>query len=201
MVDSEPVWFHSETEFVRARGAIWTHQEAAHCVGRGLPWTVRHMASVAGVTCNLERDLDELVDLFIAQVESIPMKAGCAELLAAAEHRLPMTVGSSSPRRVVSSVLSGLGLTDRFVGIVSGDDVENLKPSPDIFLAAAALLDVAPAHCLVLEDSPAGATAAHRAGIPVIAVPEGNPAGRGFEEVADAIVADLHAALSLIDLS
>lgn len=200
MVDSEPIWFLAETEFLRARGAEWTHEEAMLCVGRGLPWTVQHMAKIAGAPCQLERDLRELERLFIDRVADIPMKPGCAELLDAAEGRVPLAVGSSSPRDLVGAVLASHGLTDRFVGIVTGDQVENIKPAPDIFLAAAATTKTPPAQCLVLEDSPAGATAAHRAGIPVIVVPEGDPAGRGFEDVSDAIVDDLHAALDLIDL-
>lgn len=53
---------------------------------------------------------------------------------------------------------------DLFDAIVSADAFERLKPAPDIFLAAAAQLGVAPAHCAVIEDAVAGVRAARAAG-------------------------------------
>jgi pseudouridine-5'-monophosphatase len=63
-----------------------------------------------------------------------------------------------------------------FACIIIGDDpaVKHGKPAPDIFLAAAERLKTASAHCLVFEDSPAGAEAALAAGMQVIAVPDPN---------------------------
>ena len=55
--------------------------------------------------------------------------------------------------------------------MVCGDEVSRGKPAPDIFLKAAERLGVPVANCLVLEDSQNGTTAAHRAGMPVISVP------------------------------
>jgi beta-phosphoglucomutase-like phosphatase (HAD superfamily) len=52
------------------------------------------------------------------------------------------------------------------------------KPAPDVFLDAAAAEAVDPAHCLVIEDSVAGATAAQRAGMDCLAlIPHGDDAG------------------------
>jgi pseudouridine-5'-monophosphatase len=58
--------------------------------------------------------------------------------------------------------------------VVCGDDprVRALKPAPDIFLAAAAKLDIPPAACVVVEDSPAGVLAGLAAGMRVIAAPD-----------------------------
>ena len=53
---------------------------------------------------------------------------------------------------------------DLFDTIVSADAFEKLKPSPDIFLAAAAQLGVPPANCVVIEDAVAGVQAARAAG-------------------------------------
>ena len=51
-----------------------------------------------------------------------------------------------------------------FDAIVSADKFERLKPAPDIFLAAAAALNVPPAQCVVIEDALAGVQAARAAG-------------------------------------
>jgi len=70
----------------------------------------------------------------------------------------------------VRRVLSILGLAEAFDFVASRDDVEHGKPDPEIYLLVAAELDVKPAECLVIEDSPAGVQAALNAGMTVIAV-------------------------------
>ena len=50
--------------------------------------------------------------------------------------------------------------------------VEKGKPEPDIFLYAAKKLGVEPKRCIVLEDSPAGILAAHRAGCKPVMIPD-----------------------------
>ena len=62
-----------------------------------------------------------------------------------------------------------------FRGIVSAEDVEHGKPAPEVFLKVAALIDRAPANCVVIEDSHSGIEAAKRGGIPVVGVATTNP--------------------------
>lgn len=74
--------------------------------------------------------------------------------------------GASLERLAVS--LEAVGLSDRFKGrLYSADLVERGKPAPDVFLHAARSLGVAPEHCLVIEDSPAGIEGAKAAGMSV----------------------------------
>jgi len=62
-----------------------------------------------------------------------------------------------------------------FIGlIVGGDQVKNAKPAPDIYLKAAASVNVPGKRCLAFEDSDVGTMAAHAAGIPVIQIPDIN---------------------------
>lgn len=78
-----------------------------------------------------------------------------------------------------------LGGEDRidvvFDAVVCGDDVSVGKPAPESHLRAAALLDVAPHGCLVIEDSPTGVAAAEAAGMVVLVVPHAGhvPPGPG----------------------
>jgi beta-phosphoglucomutase-like phosphatase (HAD superfamily) len=60
-------------------------------------------------------------------------------------------------------------LLDCFAANVCGQDVAG-KPAPDIFLAAAAALGVAPADCIVVEDAPAGVAAAKNGGMKTIGI-------------------------------
>jgi len=96
---------------------------------------------------------------------------GARELLAALRfEKIPCAIGSSTPRQNLEAIFSVTGLGKFFDAVACGDDVANGKPAPDVFLLAAQMLALAPSDCLVIEDAHAGIEAAHRAGIPVLAV-------------------------------
>lgn len=96
---------------------------------------------------------------------------GVRETLArAAALGIPCALGSSAPRENAELCLSALGLSSFFRAVVTGADVTRGKPDPEIFLTAAAKLGIPPGECLVIEDAPAGVEAAHRAGMPAIAL-------------------------------
>ena len=96
---------------------------------------------------------------------------GALELLNAWHGKRKIALASSSYRDAIDGVLAGLGMARFFDVIVSGLDVAQVKPAPDIFLKAARDLGVEPADCLVLEDAEKGVMAAHLAGMRCIAVP------------------------------
>ncbi len=77
---------------------------------------------------------------------------------------------SMSHRDEIQKVLAALDLTDCFDVVASVDDVSRPKPDPEIDLLVARRLDLAPAECLVIEDSPPGVRAAVAAKMAVIAV-------------------------------
>ena len=79
-------------------------------------------------------------------------------------------IASSAPRLNVEVMLRALHLTQYFDAIVSSEDVAHGKPDPEVFLTAAARLDVAPSNAVVVEDAAAGIEAARRAGMRSIGV-------------------------------
>lgn len=81
----------------------------------------------------------------------------------AKEQGLKVAVGSSSRNAI--RIIDKLDLVLDFHAIVDGGMTPNSKPEPDIFLLAAEKLQIAPEHCLVIEDSQAGLTAAKKAGM------------------------------------
>lgn len=84
---------------------------------------------------------------------------------------------SGADRRKVELQLTKVGLLDAFEGrIFSGHETPRSKPWPDVYLAAAAALDVDPARCAVVEDTVTGATAGLRAGATVFGY---SPGGLG----------------------
>lgn len=109
----------------------------------------------------------EMYRLFDAHLQSFE---DAVDVLDHLEGRTRLAVASSSPRQRLDIALGTTGLAGRFEFVVAGDEVANAKPAPDLYLAAAAGLDVAPEHCLAVEDSPIGIAAARAAGMRVIAV-------------------------------
>jgi HAD superfamily hydrolase (TIGR01509 family) len=132
----------------------------------------------------------------------VPLKAGLLELLDLIDELgLPKAVATSTARPLAEQKLRATGLLNRFPFIVCGNEVPNGKPAPDIFLAAAAKLEIAPAHCLVLEDSPAGIRAAHAAGMRAVHIPDLVPSSAEIAALAFHVAADLHAVPALVGLS
>ena len=104
-------------------------------------------------------------------VSSLRPMEGALELLESLHGRTKIALASSSYRDAIDGVLAGLDIARYFEIIVSGLDVEQVKPAPDIFLKAASDLGLKPSECVVLEDAEKGVMAAHRAGMRCIAVP------------------------------
>jgi HAD superfamily hydrolase (TIGR01509 family) len=80
------------------------------------------------------------------------------------------SIASSAPRVNVEMMLRVAGLEGYLDAIVSADDVTIGKPDPQVFLKAAEKLDVAPSHCVVVEDAAAGIEGARRAGMRSVGV-------------------------------
>ncbi len=91
---------------------------------------------------------------------------------------------------MIKLVVKKLAIDNCFEVLVSGDYVENSKPSPDIFLYTAAKLKVKPYECVVIEDSYNGVHGAKKAGMTVIGFKNPNSGNQDLSE-ADFIVDSL----------
>lgn len=111
-------------------------------------------------------------DRLVAE-EGHVLRAGIRELLDyLVSRRTPLAVATSSHRRLAEDTLAGTGLSGYFGALAAGDEVQEGKPAPEIYLLAAARLGVRPTDCVAVEDSATGATAALAAGMTVVLVPE-----------------------------
>jgi HAD superfamily hydrolase (TIGR01509 family) len=127
----------------------------------------------------LRRYADEKEALYreLSRGRLVPL-AGLTRLLDALERRgLPSALATSAPLENVAHTLGELGLAGRLTRVVRSDMVPRGKPHPDVFLAAAQLIEVAPAECLAFEDAPAGVLSARAAGMTCVAVTTTFPAG------------------------
>lgn len=138
---------------------------------------------LAAVNSRWSAGFKALVDL------GLVLKPGVRDLLDQLSH-LPRALVTSSGRVAAHHKLGLVGLAGDFAAVVTLDDVTRAKPAPDPYLLAAEMLGVAPARCLVFEDSEPGAEAAHRAGCTVVQIPDITPAsGRWAHHIAPDLIA------------
>ena len=88
------------------------------------------------------------------------------------ENNYKKAVATSTERHRVEKLLLEANLIHNFDAIICGDEVENGKPEPEIFIKAAQRLGLAPEECLVLEDSPYGVLAAWKCGAKPVLIPD-----------------------------
>ncbi len=88
----------------------------------------------------------------------------------AERHEGPHALVTTASRASTEVILDAFGLTDMFPVVVTGDDVEVPKPSPECYLLALHMTGAMTEHALAVEDSPIGIEAAHRAGLRVKAL-------------------------------
>lgn len=113
--------------------------------------------------------LDEKKEIQLTIIKNeggIKLKKGVVELLKyIKEQDLKCVVATSTRRESAEKQLKETGVYDYFDTLVFGDEIENGKPAPDIFLKACEKLEVLSENAVIIEDSVLGATAASRARI------------------------------------
>lgn len=129
----------------------------------------------------------------------LPLKKGTIELLDALQAvECPFAIVTSSSRRSADAHLTRAGIRSRFQTILTRDDVTRGKPSPDLYLLAAARLGVRPEFCIAVEDSNHGVTAAHAAGTVTIMVPDMVPPTEASRARCAAVLSDLNDVLAML---
>lgn len=130
---------------------------------------------------------------------SVPEKKGLKELLAfLKEEGLPAAVATSTDRRTASRYWDLAEITSFITASVCGNEVTSCKPEPDIFLKAAHALQIAPEHCLIVEDSINGLKAARAASGISCMVPDLTPYTEELRPFCDYVCGDLSQIISLI---
>ncbi|MBR4833761.1 MAG: HAD family phosphatase [Thermoguttaceae bacterium] len=103
-----------------------------------------------------------------------------------AERGVKIAVGSSAPRENVEHILRWLGVRELFGDrVVAGDEVENGKPAPEIFLTAAKKLGVPAENCVVIDDAKNGVDAGSASGATTVGF---FSAGHSLDEYGNADV-------------
>jgi beta-phosphoglucomutase family hydrolase len=124
----------------------------------------------------LDRRKEELYREIIVEKGLEPLAGVESFLQELHQADVPCAVASSTERLNITFALEHMGMSHEFRAVVAGEDVENGKPDPEVFLTAAEKLGVAPQRCVVFEDAHVGVEAGRAAGMKVIAVSTTHPA-------------------------
>jgi HAD superfamily hydrolase (TIGR01509 family) len=109
--------------------------------------------------------------LYYDNISRLQVVPEVVEHIEAMYGKIPFAVVSGSTRESVVKSLEAVGLLDKFDTLVCAGDYAKSKPDPEPFLLAASRLGVAPAACLVFEDTDMGIQAATAAGMASVKVP------------------------------
>ena len=118
------------------------------------------------------KEVGEVLNNMI-EADGVPVKDGLYDLLDCLEEmKIKKALATSTARKRAEMLLGKAKVINRFDCIVCGDEVGKGKPDPEIFLKTAEKSLAAPGSCAVLEDSENGITAACRAGMMPLMVPD-----------------------------
>ena len=126
----------------------------------------------------------------LAERGMLPIRGVCAFIDTLVHAGVPRAVATSASRGDLDALLSQVGLRAHFEVIVTAEDVQWGKPNPEVFLRAAAGLDVPPTSCVVFEDSLVGVHAARNAGMRVVGVTTAHDSRELLAAGAERAIAD-----------
>ncbi len=172
LIDSEPLHFEFEREVFQSLGIVVSPEVHETFVGTNS----RTMWTIIKKTFKLTQTVSDLIDSerkgflkFLKSRQSIHSIHGVSDFLEKLRYSgFRLVIASSSPQEQIGFILDSCKINEYFPVRISGDDVNNGKPDPEIFLKAAELTGVKPENCLVIEDSKNGVNAAVQAGMKCI---------------------------------
>ena len=141
-----------------------------------------------------DRVFDLHIELFLRFVETdLELKPGAIEALEALkEAGYPLAIATSTARVRAVPRLERFDMLKYFDSVTCGDEIENGKPAPDIFIESARRLGVDPAACAVIEDSHNGVRSGYAAGAQVFMVPDLMAPTPEVESLCAAVLPSLH---------
>lgn len=178
-------------------------------LGRGAAEYIKAAARVHGLRLT-EQQVNAAVKVrrenFLTTLKQKPLSPfpGVLQLINAALARddFRLAIATSSAREKSEAVLQSAGIPYRRMAYITGNEVRNKKPHPELFLLAAERINLSARDCLVIEDAPDGIRAAHAAACKCLAVTNSTSAEMLSE--ADLVVSSLaevslHDIITLID--
>jgi HAD superfamily hydrolase (TIGR01509 family) len=194
LADSEPWWNEIDAKLLGEYGVTYRGEYHRNVLGVSYRLAVEFYKKAFGLsvpTEELMRRRGEIAaDFFANRVGLFPSAKTVLEQLR--QMNLRLAVATSSVSASARPFLDRHRLTAFFDVIVTGEEIERGKPSPDIYLSAAKKIGILPDACLVIEDALSGVTAAKAAGMRVAAIPDTRFVDAGeYETEADYVLTSL----------
>jgi HAD superfamily hydrolase (TIGR01509 family) len=186
LIDSEELHARAKRIAFAHAGIALTRADLCSYVGR----SDAVMIDEIGARYRLSSDqrsmvMDEKTRIYEQEEQEIKIVPGAVEfVLWAAQHYRLAVATSATPRNRIAT-LARLGIANLFEVVADLGDVSEPKPSPEIYLLAAARLALPPSECMVVEDALTGVLSAKRAGCCVSALTRTFPAHELIEAGAD----------------
>lgn len=196
LINTEPLWEQATFELSELLGRRLSPEERRKAEGVSFPTALQIITNWTGYKLqpgDTERlkqwMLDRMQQLLSQGFELNPGISHMLELLKNSE--IPMAVATNTERVLAQTCIEFIG-EDYFQATVTGDEVANPKPAPDMYLEAARLVGAEARHCIAIEDSQAGMRAALHAGTRVLGLADTVPSPARKITFSDLQDASLH---------
>ena len=167
LVDSETIICQAACEMFKRKELVVKPEDFTEFIGTGEDRYLGGVASKYNFTLDIQAAKKETYDIFLEMIVGnlLPLP-GVHDFISKLKQRgLKIALATSADRRKAIGNLTEINLPEAtFDAVVTGEDVINKKPAPDIFLLAAKQLNLSPSECLVIEDAITGVSAAKAAG-------------------------------------
>jgi HAD superfamily hydrolase (TIGR01509 family) len=151
--------------------------------GTGTFDTFGHLEQLAGPQPDGEALKERQRRRHRALIDESPLLPGIRDYIDEARRtKMKLGVASSSSREWVEGHLAKRDLLGYFGAIATRDDVSNVKPDPELYLTVVEGLGSKPGNAVAIEDSYHGVTAAKRAGLWCVAVPNAMTRDMDFDQ-------------------
>jgi len=185
LFDTEKLYWQVGDRVLQRRGLRFCADLQREMMGRIGVVCMQAMVDFHSLTDSAEQLLhesDEIYgELLASDLEPMPGLSQWIEHLIASG--LPFGLATSSRLKFVDVILRTASWRDSLAFVLTGDDVTNGKPHPEMYQRAAQILKIDPSEMLVLEDSGHGCTAAVAAGAYTVAIPNEMTRDHSFEGV------------------
>lgn len=175
LLDSEGAYYETRRQVLAKYGYDFTPAENAHYIAHGFPDTERRLCKKVGNVALGRKILQESLALYRQWVKEgkLNLKPGATKLLQFLQKKgLESYVTSSATKELIALNCKNTGIANYFTDFISGDDVKNNKPAPDIYLHALKVTDAKKDKTVIFEDATTGIESGLATGIDVIAVPD-----------------------------
>lgn len=172
IIDTESVWYESYKETLKSYQFDLPLAEFGECIGSDETVLNTYFKKNLGESCNVDEIENRAFDIYKTKMSSPEARIGVLDYLQeASEMGFKIGLASSSSKEWVTKYLKELGFLNYFEVIVTRDDVEKVKPAPDLYLKAINDLKIDSSEGIAFEDSLNGSIAAMTAGLKCVIVP------------------------------